>query len=66
MASLAGEAGDFVHLANTPQTPPPREELRPKDWKISCLFSMWASQCSRRKPAQTLDGGINGKTKLKL
>jgi hypothetical protein len=66
MASLASEAGDFVHLANTPQTPPPREESRPKVWESKLLVQYVGLNVAEASPGQTLDGGIDGKTKLKM
>ena len=46
MASLASKAGDFVHGANTPQTPPPREESRRECWKVGCSFSSGTGMCA--------------------
>lgn len=66
MASLPSEAGDFVHLANTPQTPPPREESRPKVWEGKLLVQYVGLNVAEERPGQTLDGGIDGKTKLKM
>jgi hypothetical protein len=66
MASLASEAGDFVHLANTPQTPPPQEESRPKVWEGKLLVQYVGLNVAEESPGQTLDGGIDGKTKLKM